>query len=171
MQKKLKEDKNCKCPHCGANMYIHGHRLSKGLVNSLILFRKSILERNRNFIHIKDEMSLTKSQFTNFQKLRYHGLVAKYIDPETKEHVAGYWVLTRRGNQFCKNILSLPVVVYTFRNKIVNKHTDRVFLSDVLKNDELPYWDEKPDFICKFEDITEIEEIDFDINGQGLLFK
>lgn len=163
--------KQAKCPHCNANMYVHGHRLSKGLVDSLIKFKTMVLELNENKVHIKDQLSLTKTAFNNFQKLRYHGLVAKYIDSETDEHLAGYWLLTKRGNQFLKNELSLPVVVYTFRNKIIDKHKDLVKLQDVLKDNSMPYWDEKSDFIVDYADLHDIEEMNFDSVGQGLLFK
>jgi hypothetical protein len=157
-----------KCPHCDANMYIHRHRLSKGLVNSLIKMKRGVIEMQKNQIHLQSELVLSKNDYNNFQKLRYHGLVAKCIDSETKERLSGYWLLTKRGNEFLKNMVSLPLAVYTFRNKIVNKHPDRVRLSDVLSNDELPYWDK--DFIHDYADVHDIEEIKFDINGQGLLF-
>lgn len=164
-----KEEKSCKCPHCNANMIIHGHRISKGLSNALIKFRIQVLERNTNMIHLKNEVPLTKSEFTNFQKLRYHGLVAKYIDPVTKQHIAGYWLLTKRGNQFCKDQLSIPSIVYTFRNKIVDKHKVFVKLSEVLKGNDMPYWDVKEYFPFEFADIMDIEEVAFDMNGQGFL--
>jgi hypothetical protein len=168
--KTSKKSKAQKCPHCGASMAIHGHRLSKGLVNGLIKLKTEVIKRNRNMIHFKDEMSLTKSEFCNFQKLRYHGLIAKYIDPTTDEHLAGYWLLTKRGNQFCKNEIALPASVFTFRNKIVSRSEDKVKLSDVLKNTELPYWDEASAFKVGYADLMDIEDIKFDSNGQGLMF-
>ena len=169
MQPKKKNEKPCKCPHCGANMIIHGHRISKGLSKTLLKFKESVIKHDRNMIHIKDEVSFTKSEFTNFQKLRYHGLVAKYLDPITKKHIAGYWLLTKRGNLFCKNMISLPVIVYTFRNKIVQKHEEKTNIMGIMQDDYLPYWDEKEDFPFEFADVMDIEEIQFDVNGQGLL--
>ena len=52
--KTSKKSKAQKCPHCGASMAIHGHRLSKGLVNGLIKLKTEVIKRNRNMIHFKD---------------------------------------------------------------------------------------------------------------------
>lgn len=159
-----------RCPHCNASMKMHWHALSKGLANTLVKFRKRVIELKRNKVHIKDEIAFTKSEFTNFQKLRYHGLVAKYIDPETKQHVAGYWLLTRRGNQFCKGLLAVPARVQTFRNKISDKAQELVKVSDVLSGADTPYWEEKDDFGYDFADVNDMESITFDMGGQGKLF-
>ena len=166
--KRNKDGKDSKCPHCGANMFIHGHRLSKGLTNSLIKFKEAVIRNQKNSVHLQTELALTKNQYNNFQKLRYHGLVAKCTDPETKERISGYWLLTKRGNEFLKDLIAVPHTVYTFRNKIVDKHPERVKMSDILKDNDLPVWDK--DFICDYADIHDIEEIKWDNNGQGLLF-
>lgn len=166
--KRNKEGKDSKCPHCGANMFIHGHRLSKGLVNSLVKFKEAVIKNQKNSVHLQTELALTKNQYNNFQKLRYHGLVAKCSDSETKERISGYWLLTKRGNEFLKDTISIPQTVYTFRNRIVDKHPTAIKMSDVLKDTDMPIWDK--DFICDYADIHDIEEIKFDMNGQGLLF-
>lgn len=160
----------CKCPNCGASMKMHWHRLSKGLVTSLIKFRKQVIALQRNKVQIQKEGGFTKIEYNNFQKLRYHGLVAKYVNPENKQHEAGYWLLTKRGNQFCKNMLQVPVKVQTFRNKISDKASELVYLSDVLKGVDVPVWDKIDDFGYDFADITEMEEVKFDANGQGTMF-
>jgi hypothetical protein len=164
-----KENKPCLCPHCGAKMIKHWHRISRGLAISLVDFRKQVLKNSKNKVHVKDELNLSNSAFTNFQKLRYHGLVAKYKDPETKQHVAGYWLLTRRGNLFCKNMLEIPVRVQTFRNKICDKDPNHVHISDVLQNDDMPFWDSKDDMEFEFIDIQEIGEIKYDKDGQMIM--
>jgi len=163
--------KSCKCPNCGANMIVHRQRLSKGLVNTLIKFKKSVTEHQRNKIHLRTEVSLTKNEYNNAQKLRYHGLIAKFKNPETKEHQAGYWLLTKRGNEFCKDAMSLPQCVYTFRNKIVDKDSVYLRLSDILADNDVPVWDERSDFPAHYPDIHDIDgDSDFDENGQGKLF-
>lgn len=168
--KDVPEKETHKCPYCDASMKKHWQRLSKGLAKSLVKFRSKVIELNRNKIHIKDDIDFTKTEFNNFQKLRYHGLVAKCKNTETGLNESGYWLLTKRGNLFCKNQLSIPVGVLTFRNKIREKTKDFCTIKDVLKEDGLPYWDEKDDFTFKFADIYDYEEIVQDINGQTLLF-
>lgn len=149
------------CSCCGAKMLVHRHRISKGLAVALIKFRQKIIEFGRNKIHIKDEIALTKSEFNNFQKLRYHGLVTKYINPETKQNEAGYWILTRRGNQFCKCQIEIPEWVATFRNKIHSKSDVKTFINEIDEVN-LPYWDEKDDFKLEFYELEENTIIDQD---------
>lgn len=148
-------EKNCPC--CGASMKMHWHRLSKGLANTLIEFKKEILKRKINKIHIKDECRLSKTQFNNFQKLRYHGLVAKYKNPITKAHEGGYWLLTRRGNLFLKNELAIPLKVQTFRNKIVDKTDELYLLKDILDKNDMPIWDAIGDFEFDYAGTTDID--------------
>jgi len=159
---------NHKCPYCGANVKSRKERLSKGLVQSLIKFKAAVIALNRNKIHLQDDLALSNSEFTNFQKLRYHGMCVKYVNPETKQNEAGYWLLTKRGNEFVKNTIEVPASVTVFRNKIVSKSDDRKYANEILRDYTFPVWDEKDDFI--YSDIQDIEEVKFDVNGQGLLF-
>ena len=137
----MPNEKNC-CPNCGASMKVHNQRLSKGLVKLLIQFKGKVLELNRNEIHLQKDLKLTNNQFGNFQKLRYHGFIAKVYDKETKLHKGGYWLLTKKGNQFVKSEISTAQSVFTFRNKIVDKSPNKVFLSEVLNDESLPIWDD-----------------------------
>mgnify|MGYP003627574068 CR=1 FL=1 len=152
------EKENCKCPHCGASMEKRPHRVSKGLVQSLVKFKVKVCELDRNSLHLQTDLDFTKSQFTNFQKLRYHGLIAKCYDKETKVRQSGYWLLTRRGNSFLKGEISIPIRVLTFRNRIVEKDENKVSVKHILSNDELPYWDTLEQFKShEYEDVVDIE--------------
>lgn len=133
------------CPHCGASMSKYWHRLSKGLVITLIEFKQAVLQKRENKIHVPKDVSLTKNQYNNFQKLRYHALVAK-ARTASGAHESGFWVLTRRGNQFLNGEIAIPEKVQTFRNKITDKSEKRVLISEVLKGEQ-KVWDEKPDFL------------------------
>jgi predicted transcriptional regulator len=61
---------------------------------------------------VQKDLSLTKNDYNNFQKLRYHGLVAKV------KAKAGYWLITKRGGQFLRNEIAIPAGVKTFRNHV-----------------------------------------------------
>ena len=152
----LSEILNSKCPCCGANTRKHWHRLSKGLAVTLIEFKKAVLAHNRNKIHIKNDLNFTKTQFNNFQKLRYHGLVAKCRNPLTKEREGGYWLLTRRGNLFCKNQIEIPVKVQTYRNKISDKSSQMVYIAEIVSDSELPFWDSIEDYLS-YNDTTDFD--------------
>ena len=126
------------CPCCGAKMKLHWHRLNKGLVNVLIKFRKQVIAKGQNQVQIS-ELNLTTTDFCNFQKLRYHAMIAKCKDANGKR-MGGYWLLTKRGNEFCKGLIEVPEKVGTFRNKIRKKSSEFVSIGKVLKG-ELPTWD------------------------------
>jgi hypothetical protein len=153
------------CPCCGAKMNLHWHRLNKGLVNVLIKVRKQVIAKGENKVLIS-ELNLNTTEFCNFQKLRYHAMIAKCKDGDGKR-IGGYWLLTRRGNLFCKGLISVPQKVGTFRNVIRKKSLEIVSLSDVLTSSELPYWDSLEYFNYEFEEINDIDEDLWEENGQG----
>lgn len=156
------------CPHCGASMSRYWHRLSKGLVQTLVKFKMAVIEKQENKIHVPKEVVLTKNEYNNFQKLRYHALVAKSRNAKG-DHDSGYWVLTRRGNEFLKGLITVPEKVQTFRNKITDRSTNRVSVHDVMREDA-KVWDEKHDFL------DNLPEPDIDIapkndeDGNPILF-
>lgn len=141
------------CPHCGAKMQDYWQRLSPGLVNTLVKFRQAILVKKENKVHVPNEVVFTKNEYNNFQKLRYHGLVAKVKDKEGNR-VSAYWLITRRGNQFCKGEITVPEKVKTYRNKITEYGQRKVNIGHVL--DKMPYWDKKEDFMMDFQDKNEL---------------
>ena len=115
------------CPCCASSLEGRWEGISKGLVNSLIQFREAVLEKQENCVHLQKDVHLTKNQYNNFQKLRYHGLVAHAKDKITKEYITGYWLLTRRGNLFIKNKIELSKEVLIFRKaKIIAGSTKQL---------------------------------------------
>jgi hypothetical protein len=146
----MKEEKIC--PHCGAKMYQYWHKLTPILVRALISFRKAVINHDRNMIHVPDEVTLSKQEYNNFQKLRFHALVAKY--KEGGDHKAGYWLLTHRGNQFLNGEIQVPYAVLTYRNQVIGHGGDLVTVGEVMK-EEL-YVQTKKDFCHEyFEDRQE----------------
>lgn len=106
----LKQKK--KCNNCGANMKMWWHMVTPGLVGDLMKSINFVKNANKNEFHLQKDLSLSKNDYNNFQKLRYHGLVTK-----VKEK-AGYWLITKRGGQFLRNEIEIPAGVKTFRNNI-----------------------------------------------------
>jgi hypothetical protein len=155
------------CPCCGASTKLHWHRLNKGLVNVLVKVKKEVMFKKRNKICIS-ELGLNTTEFCNFQKLRYHALVAKCRNAEGKR-IGGHWLLTKRGNQFCKGLIQIPEKVGTFRNIIRKKSMEVVGINDVLKGNDLPYWDSIDEYGFEFFDISDIGENLWDENNQSKL--
>ena len=146
----MKEPEICLC--CGAKLKKHPHRLSKGLCNSLLKFKAAIIEKRSNCIHLQSEVNFDKNSYNNFQALRYFGLVAKFIDPETKQRKEGYWLITHRGAMFCRNQISVQSHITTFRNKIDSRSENLVKISDILNDEKAPYWDKIDSFIIPFDE-------------------
>ena len=60
-------------------------------------------------------------EYNNFQKLRFHGLVA-HADENKK---SGYWLLTSRAGKFLRGEITIPKKVKTFRNRVI-EHSEEV---------------------------------------------
>jgi hypothetical protein len=125
------------CPHCGASMQAYKHTLSSGLVSSLIKAIQFVHRVNKNEFHLQHDLtSLTKNEYNNFQKLRFHGLVAK-VDSK-----AGYWLITKRGGQFLRGEIAVPMHVVTFRNKVIERAEELIHIDE--------YRGEVPEFQKEF---------------------
>ena len=159
MQKKIEL---CDC--CGAKLTGRNEGVSKGLALSLIKFRKKVLENSNiagelvNKVHLSKDLNLSKNEYNNFQKLRYHGLIAHYKDKITKQYESGYWLLTKRGNLFCKNELAVSKKIVVFRNKIQEKSNLKVTFIEVMKDKDIPFWYSKEDFNMNFVDTNDYDE-------------
>lgn len=112
-----------RCEHCGAGMKAYWHALTPGLVTVLIKMIGGVKRKNENKIHLQKDLDLTKTEYANFQKLRFHALVAK-SDTE------GYWVITTRGGKFLRGEMRVPQKVQTFRNKIVQHSEELIGMAD-----------------------------------------
>ena len=115
-------EKFCKC--CGHRINPRKESLSRGLVDTLIIFGRAVKRREKNEIHLQDEVELNKNQYNNFQKLRYHGLVAKVKDQ------VGCWLLTRNGLAFLRGEKSIAKEIQVENNMIVEYGDKEVTIHD-----------------------------------------
>lgn len=152
------------CTHCGARLRKYKVSLSRGIINTLIKFRQAVIAKDENKIHLLEDMQgrdyqLTRHEWNNFSRLRFHGLVAKY--KENGQHVSGYWLLTKRGADFLNGKITIPHSVEVFRNRVVSHSEHKVNIRDAVIDIAVPY----------FEDRSTIEyapiDIEFDEDGQG----
>lgn len=135
-----------KCPHCGASMKMYWHKITPGLVRALVKTYQTISSNGENKV-AKDEIKLSHSEYGNFQKLRFHGLIAKY--KVEGKWVRGTWLLTRRGAEFLKGRIEIPAKVQTFRNKVVGHDPRMVKVADVM--DVQPYFESYENFSNQME--------------------
>lgn len=122
-----------KCPTCGASAKAYWHKLTPGLVRALLVMARKVREKNLNVVN-KNELQLDHSQYGNFQKLRFHGLIAKHI--VNGEWHRGEWLITSRGGQFLRAQISVPAKVKTFRNRVVEHSKELTWIKEVMKQDE-----------------------------------
>jgi len=108
-----------KCPHCQANRKKWNHRMTPGLLAILIKAIKFVKRKDKNMFHPDKDLNLSRIEYSNFQKLRFHGLIAK-------SGVAGYWVITKKGGKFLRGETRTAVSVVTFRNKIDSYSKEKV---------------------------------------------
>lgn len=112
-----------RCDNCEKNLGDQDRkprveRLSPGLVRTLIKFKEAVERYNKNDIHLQREADLTKNEYNNFQKLRYHGLVHKVRNGEKGYH-SGRWLITRLGGQFLRCEVGVCRDVYVLDNQVV----------------------------------------------------
>lgn len=128
------------CPHCGQEMRKYWHTLTPGLVNALVKFGKAVGKKGRNSIHLRADMDglpfeLTRDEWSNFTKLRFHGMVAK-----DRNAGQGFWLLTARGASFLRGDTRVPSKVQSFNNQTVAHGGELIGLRDVYKLD-LPHFE------------------------------
>lgn len=124
------------CLHCGNSFPIYSHNITSGIIAALIKVRRAVEAKGVNDIHNRKDMDctpyeLTKTEAANFTMLRYHGLVAKVMDDSGK-HLAGRWLITRRGGAFLRGEQSIPRTVMVQNNRVVGHGQERVYISDIV---------------------------------------
>ena len=142
-----------KCPNCGASMKEWEHRLTPGPSETLIKFARQVKSTRKNDVHVRQDIGLTASEYNNFQKLRYFGLVAKVRDDEDN-HVSGHWLLTRRGGSFLRGAEGVHKSVRTFRNRITKRNEELVYIWDTQKSFSRGYFQTEFDFEIHQENLS-----------------
>ncbi len=112
------------CSNCGASMKMWWHQMVPGLVGDLIKAIEFVKRSGKNQFHLQKDLNLSKTEYNNFQKLRFHGLVAHVSNK------VGYWLITKRGGQFLRNELEIPAAVMTFRNRVEGHSPEMTRITD-----------------------------------------
>lgn len=149
---------NEKCPHCGASMRKNWYELTAGHVNALIKIHARVIEKGENKVSVPKEVPMTKVEYTVYQKLHFHALIAKVRENgRTKK---GWYLITRRGADFLRGNIQIPDAVQSFRDHITAYSDNYVTVTDVLQS--TPYWGD-------YENIRyEIAENDAEIGKKEL---
>ena len=121
-----------RCPHCDAKMVEYRHSFNQGLAQGLY----ELFAVGGGPISLRN-LKLTRVQWTNFQKLRYWGLVIR-----TKED--GEWRLTAKGFDFITQGTTIPKWVFTYRGETVRFEGEACVFNEVHS----PKYDKKPDYVA-----------------------
>lgn len=131
--------KEC-CPTCGQAIMKHRQVFTKSLGD--ILLMAAIKHRPGEPFHLQRDLILTKAQYTNFQKLRYFGLVIKSRDGFGKR-LPGCWELTGLARAFIHG-KPIPKFKWTFNNEVVGVSEQFIKLEEAVGSYEVPaQWAEK----------------------------
>jgi len=120
-----------KCPHCDAKMVEYRHTFNKGLAHGL--YELWLSGGGPSSLR---SLRLTRTQWTNFQKLRYWDLVSR-----TKHE--GEWILTTKGLEFITQGTPLTKWVWTYRGDPVKFDGDTCFFKDIHE----PKYDTREDYV------------------------
>lgn len=137
---KIMKQEKPKCPTCGHSITSgRWEKLSTGLVHNLVLAIQAVHRNGKNRFHYVNDLHLGHTAAANFQKLRYHALIA-HADSENPK--SGEWLITKRGGQFLRGEITVPKAVLIFDNTI-QEHGDQLVHIKEFRN--LP-----PEFDMKF---------------------
>ena len=131
------------CPHCAqSTTYLLG--LDKGSVEILLDILKFISAKGINELHPKKETDWATNKektwfLTNLSRPRFHGLIA-YM-----KNKKGYYCLTKKAGQFLRG---KPIPQFAIISKATGhqigywkEFEHQITLRQVLRSDELPYWE------------------------------
>ena len=115
--------KHCNC--CGAPIVEYKHSLSKGLARCLY----RLVQAGGGPVNA-NTLGLNYNQQSNFQKLRYWGLIEK-SDPGSEK--GGFWELTPKGWEFVKGSISVPRSAITYRGEVIRTEGGIVAITDITE--------------------------------------
>lgn len=121
------------CEGCGQRLpQARKESLSKIKAEILMSAGELVASTMTNRFKLKDVAACTEpSHYNNFQKLRYHGLIAKLkIDGQI---VRNEWVITRNGFRFLRGRIGLPKHVLIKQNHVVERSDVLLTLTDVWR--------------------------------------
>lgn len=110
-------------------MRTHKETLNRHKLNLLKRGADEVSRTGKNIVDIK-LFSDNINSYNNWQKLRYHGLIAK-------TDKRGEWLITKNGWAFLRGDISLPSYVVIGDNRITEHSDERIDASDLHKTSEI----------------------------------
>lgn len=124
------------CEHCGAKIVEYKHGLGKNLMRCLV----KLVNAGGGPLSISDDLKLTKSQYTNFAKLAYWGLVVK-ANPKGGER-GGMWAITDEGWRFVRGKEKIQKYACVYRGDVVRRLGPMLSVTDITDD----RWKYRPEY-------------------------
>ena len=131
-----------RCRHCNALIVTYKHMLTPGLVGALIRFA----EHGSGPVNLGNT-DLSRSQLSNFQKLRYFRLVTK-VGPGTH---SGIWEITEFGRKFLAGEALVSRYIKTFRGNTTKRSKFKTTIHNIHHE---PYYMKHEDYVMESEGVT-----------------
>lgn len=133
-------------PLCDATTVSYRHKLNRGLVAGLRRLDEA------GGLSKLAEINLTHWQVTDFQRLRYFGLVEKFR--QDGKRVKGMWSITPRGREFLAETVRVRGTAITFRNRLVGIEDELV---DFRAAEGVADYKQVADYACDAEPAPEFK--------------
>lgn len=128
------------CDHCGQVIkQTHKEVLNKHKLKMLKMAALHVIETGVNDFTKRDledtlHDDLSHSDYANFPKLRYHGLITPGRD-KAGNRIKGRWLITRNGWAYLRGELGLPAYVLVQNNSIKTRSEMLVKFTDVWRGE------------------------------------
>ena len=120
-------------PHgCKATTKDYQHQLNVVLVNGLSKLYRYHLAHGWSPVNVRHDLDMTFSEWENFQKLRYFGLVEKSYDEDGKR-IRANWKITDKGVRFVRNKGWCYPKVWTWRGDPIEFEGDPISIKEAFK--------------------------------------
>lgn len=131
------ETMNDRCTHCGQRIRLQRKEmLNTAKVRMLKRAAEHVMSTMKNDFMTKDFTDDNEYKlYSNFQHLRYHGLIAhvKVNGQKVRKH----WLITRNGWSFLRGDIDLPKYVLVKDDHTQSRSDKKVYLKDLLHGE--PY--------------------------------
>ncbi len=123
------------CNHCGQKIkQAYKEMLSKHKLTMLQTVARQVVATGVNDFNLRN-MNDSTTNYINFQKLRYHGVV-HHVRNADKSLKRGHWFITPLGWSFLRGERDLPKFVLVRENSIVDRSPELINVKDVYRGSE-----------------------------------
>lgn len=123
------------CDHCGQEIkQSYKEKLSKHKLTMLQTVARHVIQTGVNDFNLRN-LNDSTTNYINFQKLRYHGLVHHVKENGVKKR--GHWLITRNGWAFLRGEIELPKFVLIKNNTIQSRSPETIHVKDVYRGSEV----------------------------------